>query len=119
MCGENARQASTDRTVVNILRLLYFIDLIFLSFVLAFSDFPGPRSPALAGGSGTVLIMSSHLLTSVSKRFSKNAIDASRKMSGEVLHENQVLPARINSYGFRKASCHDGSGRRKNLFSLP
>jgi preprotein translocase subunit SecY len=87
MCGENARQASTDRTVVNILRLLYFIGLIFLSFVLAFSDFPGRIARHSQGESGTILIISSRLVISVSKHFAKNATDVSREMSGEVLHK--------------------------------
>jgi hypothetical protein len=58
----------------------FFIDLVCSFIFLAFSDFPVRAARHSQGGSGTILIMSSHLLTSVSERFAKNATDVSRKM---------------------------------------
>jgi len=52
--------------------------------------FPVRAARNSQGEIGTILIMSSHLLTFGSSVFAKNAVGLSRRMSGEVLHENQV-----------------------------
>ena len=69
----------------------FFMDLGLFFHFLAFSDFPGRVARHSQGESGIILIISSHFTVSVSKRFAKNATNVSRIMSGEVLHENQVL----------------------------
>jgi len=63
--GTSARQTSADR-IAAYMTFRFFIDLgLFFHFFWAFSDFPVRAARHSQGESGTLLIMSSHLLTFV------------------------------------------------------
>src|SRR6266403_1883046 len=69
--SKRGKQTSPERIAAN-MTFRFFIDLgLFFHFFWAFSDFPVRAARHSQGESGTILIMSSHLLIFVAKRFAK------------------------------------------------
>jgi hypothetical protein len=78
----SGKQAAAERITAN-MTFRFFIDLVCSFFFLAFSDLPGRVARHSQGESGTILIISSRLLISVSNRFAKNAGGCQSKKQGD------------------------------------